>query len=662
MKCYSSPTLFLTLFFLVQPLLCKTQTVVIENINSVSNGNFMSKGPQQRPLRWILGKGLQAALVTAEQRHSSWKDDNSLKVADSSKSNFILVRSEKSIVNPGTLYTSKAWIKGGTGTPPIFYIEFWDQHAQRIGKKSITLAYTNVWQEIKIELIAPNKSTHVSVSIASTAEDTCISFWDDISLVPNINYNPNVATGARELFIDNYRLESLVDIERIVHPGKKSKPLITPTEPWEGNAVYIYGTVLKDKPAGSGYRMWYTAYIDKEYFLCYATSTDGLSWVKPNLGILEFRGSRKNNICKVGGGTLVYDAYDPNPGRRYKLMTFDGSKDKFGYGVHFSDDGLNWIPYEGNPVISYGDVSNVAYDEVKGIFIASTKQRMLVSNTSVTPHKQDRSAFISTSKDFIHWTAPGAPGSDWTIAVEGDYWDDLRVRANGGIEAQIYGMPVYPYEGQYIGFPWVYGIKTYHKGIFAVTGDGPIQPQIATSRDLRHWSRPKRNPVLPLGNAGAWDDGTLYTASTMLVSDKELYIYYGAMNLPHGGSNASQTQFARIARATWRRDGFVSLHNAGDDMGIITTKTIRFSGNKLYVNAYLKPGGHIKVEVLDNKNKPITGFTRTEATAIKGNQLSAPVRWQYGSDLGKIAGKEIKLRFYLHYGALYSYWFANENY
>jgi len=443
----------------------------------------------------------------------------------------------------------------------------------------------------------------------------------------------------------------------VVHPGLKSAPLISATQPWEGNSVYIYGTVLKDQPAGTGYRMWYSAYSD-DYYLCYATSTDGVTWTKPNLGIVDYHGSKANNISLVGGGTVIFDPADRDPNRRYKLMNCNNKKAPVSYWAYFSPDGLNWTAYSGNPVLTYGDVSNVAYDQSKGLFIAATKQRMLVSNTSVTPNKLDRAAFISTSTDFVKWSAPGAPGSLWTLAVEGDHADDLRAQSKRRLEAQIYGMPVYPYEGIYVGLPWVFEISNYTSGIYAVTGDGLIQPQIAASRDLRHWSRPNRDPVLPVGTAGAWDDSTLYTASSFQISPIEVELYYGAMNLPHGSDTSTQKQTAKIARATWRRDGFVSLSNGGDDTGVITTKPITVTGGThLKVNAKLLSGGSLTVEILDAANAPMPGFTQAHGVPVTGDQMAASVNWTDGGNLGALTGKTVVLRFYLKGGDLYSYWF-----
>ena len=629
----------------------------VGDVNLIANGDFRAKDPEQRPLRWIMGKGLPTAVVTTKQHHGAEKDDAGVEVTDSSGTESLVLRSEKHIANPGTTYVARAWMKAGSGQPAGLYLEFWDQNAARIG---VTSAFPRVdasWQPVTVALAAPDNATHVSVAIATKRDEVGVSLWDDVSLVPEIPYDERIKAGARELFLDNYRLESLVDVERVVHAGRKSKPLISATEPWEGSAVYIYGTVLRDQPAGTGYRMWYTAYSDT-YYLCYATSADGVTWQKPRLGIVDYKGSKENNITSVGGGTFVFDPDDAEASRRYKLMTYLATpKEKAGYAVRFSPDGLHWTSYEKNPVILYGDVSNVAYDREARLFIASTKQRMLVANTSVTPGKQDRAAFVSVSRNFIDWTAPGAPASRWTLAVEGDPADDLRAMAHGGIEAQIYGMPVFPYEGIYIGLPWVFEIADYRTGIYAVTGDGPIQPQIAASRDLRHWSSPAREPVLPLGKAGAWDDGTLYTSSTWQVSADEVELYFGAMNMTHGGRREARVQTARIAKATWRRDGFVSLSNAGDDPGVITTRPIVFTaGTRLKVNAELSRGS-LAIEILDPEDKPLSGFARDQSVPLTGDQRAASASWQGNPDLASLRGKPIKLRFHLKGGDLYSYWF-----
>lgn len=631
--------------------------------NLVINGDFMSSDPEGRPSGWVTGRELQTAVLARTPHHGRQPGDCSLEMADSSRTTSVRVRSQKRIASPGSRYVATAWVKRDRGEPAALSLECWDQNNRRIGERQVVPAAEAGWQEVSVSLQAPDSVTHVTVAIRSTRDGTGLSYWDDVSLYDEAPYVPRVKTGVRELFEDNYRIRSLQDVARVVHPGKKSPPLIVPTEPWEGNAAYIYGTVLYDQPRGSGYRMWYTAYSRKNYYLCYATSADGITWKKPDLGIIEYDGDKHNNICRIGGGTLVYDPYSADPARRYKLMAAvaaDSIRGRpFGYGVFFSPDGLHWKAYEGNPVISYADVSAVAYDTARRLFIASTKQRMLVSHTSVTPGKMDRAAFLSTSTDFTHWTAPGRPGSPWALAVEGDPLDDWAEKARGGLETQIYGMTLHPYASGYIGLPWVFDIDDYDTGVFAPYGDGPIQPQIAFSRDLLHWSRPDRDPVIPLGVQGAWDDGAIYTASSFVMTDRQVILYYGGMNLGHGGSRGSQTQVARIARATWRRDGFISLANGGEDTGIVTTRLLVFGGKTLRVNARIT--GTLRVEVLDTTGKPVPGFSLREARAIRGDQLSGLVSWRAGNDLSSLKNKPVRLRFYLKGGDLYAYWFSDEN-
>lgn len=645
----------LSAFFTLTPPPAGAQ-IYIPDYNLVMNSDFMSGDPFQRPLHWVIGAGLQTVTISNEEKHSIRKDDLSLKISDSSVNDDALVRTKKIPAAPGVTYKATSWAKARKGRPAEFTLEFWDQNDKITGSKTITPSFDTAWQKLELFLAAPDRTTHVTVSVKTGNADTGISFWDDFTLKYEQRYDMHVKKGVREMFMDDYRIERLRDVQRVIKPGVKSKVLINPDKPWEGRSVYIYGTILKDKPGGTGYKMWYTAYKNEKYYLCYATSKDGLTWLKPNLGIIDFEGNKNNNICMANGGTLLYDPYDKDLRRRYKLMRFEGGN-RFGYHVFFSPDGLHWSEWHPGPVLPYGDVSNIAFDTAKKMYIATTKQRMYISNTSVTPGKNDRTASVSVSTDFINWHAPDAPGSTFALAVEGDPMDDYLVMSRGGIESNIYGMPVYPYQGMYIGFPWMFDITTYNTGEFSPTGDGKIQPQLAVSRDLKIWERPLREPILPLGIAGSWDDGTLYTASNMLTTDKEMIVYYGAMNLPHGGSTDAQKQYARIASATWRTDGFAALKNGGDDEGEITTKAITFNGSTLKVNCKLNHGGYLKVEISDEHGNSLMGYDAVNAQPITGDRYDAVAAWINNKSLKNLAGQKIKLRFYLKGGELYSYWF-----
>ena len=91
--------------------------------------------------------------------------------------------------------------------------------------------------------------------------------------------------------------------------------------PWEGSPAHV--TVRRD---GGKYRMWYGAWCGKssdDQLLCYAESEDGFAWTRPELGLFEFQGSARNNICRRGPAAPRASTFvDPSapPAERYKRI------------------------------------------------------------------------------------------------------------------------------------------------------------------------------------------------------------------------------------------------------------------------------------------------------------------------------------------------------
>ena len=60
-----------------------------------------------------------------------------------------------------------------------------------------------------------------------------------------------------QLFVDDAIVSTKRGVVRTLHPAKKlEQPVIVPDRPWEGNRIYIYGTVHYDADAQQ-FRMWY---------------------------------------------------------------------------------------------------------------------------------------------------------------------------------------------------------------------------------------------------------------------------------------------------------------------------------------------------------------------------------------------------------------------
>ncbi|HTU26082.1 MAG TPA: hypothetical protein VMF30_11825, partial [Pirellulales bacterium] len=186
---------------------------------------------------------------------------------------------------------------------------------------------------------------------------------------------------------DNLRL-TLVRPDR--YPGN---PVLTAGPPGsvDTNGVLMYGTVFED---GGKLRMWYIAAPQPETKfkadtfpprrpIAYAESTDGIHWERPNLGLVEFRGSRDNNLVSIEPADHPYavandfvsvlrDDADPDPERRYKMVyiAFLPKQRHSTAATAVSPDGLRWRlasteeftkgHFENTSLIRFGDLYYVS--------------------------------------------------------------------------------------------------------------------------------------------------------------------------------------------------------------------------------------------------------------------------------------------------------------
>ncbi len=139
-----------------------------------------------------------------------------------------------------------------------------------------------------------------------------------------------IEVGSRlEPLVDDYLFESTAGNAALtLHEAVRREVVLVHDQPWEGNCS-AYHTVFQD---GDLYRMYYRGtqacastdgIPDHPPVVCYAQSKDGIHWTKPELGLFEFRGSKKNNIVRLEPtweGFAVFK--DANPacaaGQRYR--------------------------------------------------------------------------------------------------------------------------------------------------------------------------------------------------------------------------------------------------------------------------------------------------------------------------------------------------------
>src|SRR5688500_10343071 len=83
------------------------------------------------------------------------------------------------------------------------------------------------------------------------------------------------------------------------HP---SNPVMRRTEKWEGVGPYLWGNRLMQDEKTGVFRLWYIAYdfAGNFYRWGYATSPEGLTWTKPNLGLEQYGGGAATNLLPLG--------------------------------------------------------------------------------------------------------------------------------------------------------------------------------------------------------------------------------------------------------------------------------------------------------------------------------------------------------------------------
>lgn len=461
----------------------------------------------------------------------------------------------------------------------------------------------------------------------------------------------------RQLFLDDVLLESRHGLTRVVHqPVKLPAPIVVGDQPWENWAIFPHGSPcviwdVEDKI----YKMWYQAYSvvppqKERYIMCYATSVDGLTWQKPKLGLFDYAGTRENNIVVMGNTqwaltNVIKDAHETDPKRRYKSLSWDDGA----IAVAFSPDGIRWELYTGNPVMrGTGDSHNILpYDDTLGKYVGYLR-----------PGREQgegkRVIGYSTSDDFVHW-------SPIEVILRPDGLDPAG--------DQFYQMPVIRYEGNYLGFLWVYHNAPswpWPRDIFDRRNlrgsEQTIDTQLTFSRDSKNFVRAgQRDTFLSVGAPGSWDEG-MVDVSTVIPHGDELWIYYSGSTAKHFFEdllNLRQEVEGRrwmigIGLAKLRRDGFLSLR-AGSAEGFALTRLFSVgAGRQLILNADAG-GGQVEVEVVDEHLKPVPGYTRAEFQSIRVNGVSLPGRWEKNADLGALAGRAVRLRFYLRQADLFAF-------
>jgi hypothetical protein len=109
-------------------------------------------------------------------------------------------------------------------------------------------------------------------------------------------------------------------------------------------------------------------------------------------------------------------------------------------------------------------------------------------------------------------------------------------------------------------------------------------------------------------------------------------------------------------RYTLRTDGFVSV-NAGYAGGEFTTHPFIFDGKALELNYSTSAVGTVKVEIQEESGSALPGFGLDDCPEMFADEIEGPVAWEGEGDVSSLAGKPVRLRFWMNDADLYAFKF-----
>jgi hypothetical protein len=428
----------------------------------------------------------------------------------------------------------------------------------------------------------------------------------------------------RELFVDTFLIDRLTGVELKLHIPEPKDVALVCDAPWEGNTSG-YFTVFRDDDR---FRMYYRGWHYDEGrkalahpdVTCLAESADGIRWTKPELGLFEFNGSKKNNIVWAGpGGTHNFTVFkdanpDCPPAARYKALGV-AEKGKKGLLAFQSADGIRWSLLTDAPVITAGafDSQNLAFwDDARGEYRAYWR----IFSEKV------RAIRTATSKDFLHW----------------EHQADLHY-VDSPTE-HLYTNAIRPYfraPHLFLGFPTRFQPKNQQ-----------VEPVFMSSRDgvlFDRWSDPLIPITAPKDRDGNRSNYMTWGLVQLPGQDREISVY--ATEAYYAGPGG------RVRRFTFRTDGFVSVHTREKSGGLLT-KPLRYAGKELELNHVTGAAGSLRVELQDAAGRPLPGFTLEDCDAITGDEIARIVKWKKGADVSAHAGQTVRLRFEMSGADLFS--------
>ncbi len=438
------------------------------------------------------------------------------------------------------------------------------------------------------------------------------------------------------LFFDDWELSSRENlIRRVGEPKLVSESIFE--DPYM-NISWGYPTIFQVPNTGQ-WRCLYQGYSnDHKYRLpLVAESDDGIHWQIPDLSkripladrmhphqLLSFQNFGEWSCCYV-------DENAKDPAERIKgFIVYHTDKYHLRTRLVVSSDGFCWRDVRGVKWSS----DKLAPDPATAAFWNERRNAYIMT---LRPMWTDRRIALVETKDWRDFSNP-------ELVIQPDALDPPLT--------ECYGMPVFPYEGTFIGFLWLFHptpkadkrFNFYHKYLH-----GKIDCQLVYSRNGWHFQRTLRELLFSNDNLNQFGGGCIYPSSMLVDTDNCVRIYSSASKAEHGilkeGSGA-------ILLHKLRLDGFTYLETGGG-LGLLGTRPLFWRGGEIKLNVEA-PWGEVRVQITDPKGFVLKGYSFQDCIPFSGDELFYEPHWRNGTQATSLKKRLIRMEIQMHNARIYA--------
>jgi hypothetical protein len=478
--------------------------------------------------------------------------------------------------------------------------------------------------------------------------------------------------GRRHLFLDDALLAHSENITFRAHPARLEEVVLSVGTGWSTVIEDDDGVIRLYGECGDG--------------LCVWTSRDGVHFEAPALA-----GGRGNQVAPdpARRGAVFLDP-NADSAERWKLLAGSAERGLF---VYASPDGFTFQRSEVTALpFSAGSAPTAFYDDQRATYVAHLRsdygltpanrtERFVVRSETqdpmgawpfapVTPaQKRDLAARMRIKAEGLDpwWLdngplAPAGPSAEYPVAMARDPELDP-------VATDLYNLRAikYPWAPDaYLAFPlWFF----HYEGDGPATrqalasperklGTGLVEVQLAVSRDGIDWTRHPRPAYVGVGMHEGYPVRRPYIAFGLVRRGDEIWQYSFTRSSYHSPFE-DEPRPPVVHRLVQRLDGFVSADAPYAPGGELVTHPLRFAGNRLVLNVDTRATGYAQVGFLDERGRPIPGFSVDDCVYVNGDFVAHPVEWiGKGADVSTLAGRTVQLVVRMRGASLYALQFV----